>query len=343
MNLLFFGDLHIADKAPSGRVDDYAASILKKLDSISTLCKQEKVQYAISLGDVFHIKQPNRVSHALTQDLIVAFKRFHCPVYVVPGNHDLGPDGIESLPRQPLGTLERAGAIRIASSFTQLEAPPPTRGGPIENEYAWLIPRPYSAVAEGVHDGEVDPSYYTLLEGEQQAISSLPPAPVIGVAHASIVGPGDSRQYPTVPVDMIPGIEEYDLLVSGHLHECLGVIPIRTTDHTLFANPGSIGRTRRDISSYARTVEVLLVEVSGGKLTVTEVPLPGVAPALEVFGGREAVDSPDLPSDDITRFVEMLGEGLRADELSIPELLVELGDIPPPVKAEVQRLLEEAS
>lgn len=304
--------------------------------------------HAISLGDIFHIKQPNRVSHELTQELISTFKRFPCPVHVIPGNHDLGPDGMVSLPRQPLGTLERAGAVRVMQTMDLF-----ADEGDIGSQ-VWVVPRPYNAAAEGVHDGQTDASYYSLRSDEQSYIGQNE-RPVIGVVHGSIVGPGDSRQYPTVSVNEIPEFWHYDLLVSGHLHECLGVVPVEAlvdeckpgistpTHTTLFANPGSIGRTRRDIASYARTVEVLVVDIKEGQIMVEEVPLPGVAPALEVFGARPAIDSPELPEDEISAFVAALGEGLRADTLSIPELLAELGDIEPKVKAKVQELLEAAS
>ena len=326
MRLLVFGDLHIADKAPSGRVDDYMQTMLGKLASISQLCKEYKVKYALGLGDIYHIKQANRVSDTLRQQLIRMFKSFPCPVYVLPGNHDYGPAGLESIPHQPLGTLAEADAVKLVRSIED------TRLG------FWLVPRPYDAKADGFYDGEVDPSYYSLTEEEQTLIQKNP-VPVIGVAHGSILGPGDTRPYPYVNVDQIPGIEKYDLLIAGHIHESLGVMQV---GKTIFANPGSIGRTTRNLSNYARTVEVLVVSADEKGLTVEEVPLPGVAPALEVFGNREATDSPDQPDDEIRQFTEALGAGLRADELSIPELMATI-EAEPEVKAEVARLLEEAS
>ena len=319
MKLLVFGDVHAADRPPGGRVDDYTRAILDKLDAIAGLCKKYKVAYACSLGDIFHIKQPNRVSHNLVQQLILAFKRFPCKVLVVPGNHDLGPDGLMSLSRQPLGTLEKAGAVTILLDTD------------IWDETVWLVPRPYDATAEGVHDGETDPSYY--------AVEGPTKEPIIGLAHGSLLAPGDSRPYPYVNVDDIPNFDRYDLFVSGHLHECLGMVQV---GDTIFANPGSIGRTRRDIPSYTRTVEVLIVTVDENGLSVEEVPVPGVAPALEVFGGQEVPTEAEAPSDEITKFVEVLGEGLRADSLSIPEMLAEF-DVDPETKATVIRLLEEVS
>ncbi len=329
---VFAGDLHVADKAPAGRVDDYMDTILNKLVAIRDICVELGGCKAFFTGDIFHIKHPNRVSHRLVQELIHLFKSFPNVVHVNPGNHDLGPAGMLSLPSQPLGVLEKAGAVTI-----NLQARYFHEGGSF-----WLIPRPYNAAAEGVQDGEVHPEHYSITESERADIDDFP-APIIGLFHASIVGPGDSRPYPHFTADAIPSFEEYDLIISGHLHENLGVVPVGKK--TMFANPGSIARTSRNLPSYTRTVGVLAVNItSDGKMHIDEVPLPGVKPALEVFGAR-LEESPALEYDTkIAQFVEALGEDIRAEKLSWEERLATLGgDIPAPVLAEVQRLLEEAT
>ena len=324
--ILFFGDLHLADKAPSGRVDDYRQTILNKLAAIGQLCQQYDVDLAVQDGDWFHVKVPNRVSHRLVQDTIRVASAFPCPIWTIKGNHDIAADG--GIEQQPLGVLHEAEAVVVLEEI-------------VRTEDFWLVPRHYSTGAEGFSTGEVDPSYYSLTEDEQNRIAE-DPAFVIGVAHGSLLAPGDSRPYPFVTVDQIPNLQAYDLLVSGHIHEALGIVEI---GKTVFVNMGSIGRTKRDLASYSRTIEVLIVEVDDRGLTITEVPLPGVRPALEVFGRRTPDEAPDMNSDDISNFVEMLSQGIRADQLSIPELLSELSkteNIEPAVKAEVQRLLEEA-
>ncbi len=331
MKLLVMGDLHAADKPPLGRIDNYMETVLRKLGAIADLAREHDVAAVLSTGDIFHSKQSNRVSDTLRQRLIASFNSFPCQTYVVPGNHDYGPAGLESLSSQPLGTLEEAGAVTVLREITD------SRLG------VWIVPRPYNAVAEGFHTGTTDPLYYSLTEREQDIIANgQPGAPVIGIAHGSILPPGDTRQYPYVNVDDIPGIEHYNVYICGHIHEPLG---IHWVGNTIFANPGSVMRTSRDLTNYARQVQVLLVEVGdGGLLSVTEVPIPGMAPALEVFGRRPETHKPDANSDEITNFIELLGEGIRADTLTIPELLAELGEkIEPRVKAEVQRYLEEAS
>lgn len=335
--MLFVGDLHVADKAPAGRVDDYKTTILGKLLAIRDISAELGNCDVFFTGDIFHIKRPDRVSHHLVQELINIFGSFPGEVHVIPGNHDLGPAGMNSLSDQPLGSLIAAGVITFEWRARRIVLS--VKGK--DTTAFWLIPRPYNPTAEGVSDGVVHPEHYSLWTVEKEEIAKAP-APVIGLFHASIVGPGDDRPYPHFTADSIPGYDDYDLIVSGHLHENLGIVSVG--GRTLFANPGSVARVSRNLPSYVRKVEILKVSLNTeGKMSIEPVPLPGVKPALEVFGSR-LEDSPSLQNNaKIARFVDALGEDIRAEKLSWEERLSAFqGEIAAPVLAEVQRLLEES-
>lgn len=333
MNLLYFGDPHTSDRAPAGRIDDYSTNILNKLIEVGKLCVKYDIQYAVGLGDIFHSKRSNRVSDYLRQRLISIFKGFPCPVGVVPGNHDLGPDELASLSRQPLGTLEKAGAIQI------LLEPIYFKSKDVFDTGVWLIPRPYS------EKGDADPDYYALTEVEKNRIDAEAPGLVVMVAHGSILPPGGERPYPCVNVDTIPGIEDIDLLVSGHLHENMGIytLDIQTKPPcTYFANLGSLARTARTQANYSRQVQVLMQGVTNdGTLQVQALDIPGVLPALEVFEVKNTGLSSEAPSDEVENLVKALGKGLQSDTMSWPELLSSV-NVGGDVKQLVQKLLEEA-
>src|SRR5512136_1572334 len=82
-------DIHISDLNPRARTDDFKAAILDKLDQIQKACTKLKADALILAGDLFNFKTPSKNSHSLVRELIEVFRKFKCPVYMIPGNHDL--------------------------------------------------------------------------------------------------------------------------------------------------------------------------------------------------------------------------------------------------------------
>jgi len=105
-----FTDVHLADKNPISRKDNYCESIFNKLEQVSEMCEYLEADVAICAGDLFHVKAPGKNSHLLVSELIQSFKKFPCPVYTIIGNHDISQDNLRNLPKQPINTLLKAGA-----------------------------------------------------------------------------------------------------------------------------------------------------------------------------------------------------------------------------------------
>lgn len=106
-----FTDIHLADKNPASRIDEYMESILNKLEQARDICIDRKIDVALCGGDIFHIKTPTKNSHYLVSKTISVFKSFPCPIYSIYGNHDLRQDNITTLSKQPFYTLVKSGAL----------------------------------------------------------------------------------------------------------------------------------------------------------------------------------------------------------------------------------------
>lgn len=104
-NFISFNDVHISDKNPRARLDNYKETILGKILQAKDHCIAVKADAALIAGDLFNLKNPAKNSHRLNQDLIKVFKQFPCPIYMIEGNHDLTANRLESLEEQPLGVL----------------------------------------------------------------------------------------------------------------------------------------------------------------------------------------------------------------------------------------------
>ena len=319
MKILTVGDLHVRDGNPLGRTDNYKEAIFQKLMSIQGLALEHQVEHTVFLGDIFDQKRGSRVSDTIRQRLIVHFNSWHGEVWVVPGNHDMGSKGLSSLSNQPLGTVIEGSEACLLVGESILA----------EEVNAIFCPRPYNEARDA------DPTYYSLTEEERRTASDYPEFTTIMFAHGSLLGPGDDRPYPYVDAGTIP--DPAAIIISGHIHENLGIHTLPSGQ--LFYNSGSIGRTARTQANMTRTIQVGIIDME--EKTTMLYDVPGVAPASEVFEVAGPTNEAEV-NDEVIAFVQRLGEGLRAEQLTIDELLAG-GDMNPDVKKLVKRLLEEAS
>lgn len=113
MRLMLAADLHISDRPPSVRTDNYTQDILDKLLFASAQAAYNNCDALVLAGDVFHIKAPSRTSHWLVQATHEVLTSGGLPVYVVPGNHDMSHDRLDSLDSQPLGSLVKMDGVDL--------------------------------------------------------------------------------------------------------------------------------------------------------------------------------------------------------------------------------------
>jgi DNA repair exonuclease SbcCD nuclease subunit len=109
INLVWRTDVHLSDRAPSSRTDDWAATVFDKLGQVRDLAREVNAAAIIDGGDFFHIKSPGRNSHALVHRTAEHHADYPCPIYCTPGNHDSVYGDYAFLPQQPLGVLFSTG------------------------------------------------------------------------------------------------------------------------------------------------------------------------------------------------------------------------------------------
>lgn len=90
-------DLHFMLRNPSSRKDSYYEACFQKFEFILNQCDT-----LILLGDVFDKARTEDIVKNRILTLLNAYKK---KVYVIPGNHDIEHDNIETLPNTSLGNL----------------------------------------------------------------------------------------------------------------------------------------------------------------------------------------------------------------------------------------------
>jgi predicted phosphodiesterase len=114
MKLAFIGDIHLDDKNPGSRIDNYCVAVIKKLDWVFNWCREHEVDKIILLGDLFHRRDVGGRARNLCVKLMQ--KHYSFPgapeILATIGNHDTGNDSA-NLKSTTLWTFVQVGYIKI--------------------------------------------------------------------------------------------------------------------------------------------------------------------------------------------------------------------------------------
>ncbi len=321
---LLMGDLHLSDRPPSSCTDDYLLDLFTILNHVARIAHQRQARAVIWAGDVFHHKTPGRTSHQTVRATIELARTFPCPVYVVPGNHDMLHDRIDSIDAtQPLGVVIASGAVKLLNGWMG-----PTddldRDGFLDPVYGvpWLQTftdaTVFAALAD-YRDGITDP--HSLV-----------------VTHAPLYPLGRELVHEFYPaVNWAEAMGGVGNVYYGHVHEPHGIHGVCGVN---FCNAGALSRGSLHEHNLTRPVQIAAWSSDTGEFELIDVPHK---PASEVFRLQEA-QQVRTAKVELEAFLASVGAA-SLDITSIETVMdhVEGLDLGPSVLKFIRQLLEEAN
>lgn len=319
--ILVIGDVHICDHSPGQRVEGYKEHILAKLYECVKIAHSNNITHVLFLGDIFHVKVANRISHRLVQDMASLFNAFNLPIIILVGNHDITDGTLDTLEKQPLGTFEFLPNVTLLKNDKYSIS---------DDINIYPVPGVTGITLED----------FTLSKENKNDILAV---------HQSIV-PDISKEKEMLQdhcfdAKAIAENTDIDIILYGHHHRFDGIYNIARDCGTsaLFSNLGSICRLTVVDEDVNKEPSVLILSFDSEDNAVTEiVPLTQVVPASEAYFLDEHLEQKAHNKD-----IEDTIKKLRAAEItsfSIESVISDVefrSDIDRPVKEAALQLLEE--
>jgi len=297
IRFLVVGDVHYSDSTPRGRRDDFPRSCLRKLSEVGEIAREEGVRAVLQLGDLFD--RPTLPLQAAA-DLAEVLRGYPCPIYAIPGNHDL-PGGPQSLARTMLGFFHRLGLIRLVH-----EEP--------------VILKEGIQISGTTYHPDMD-------RRDRQEDYAPPPAPpgvhTIHLVHGMLL---EEPLFPDQPWTQVDEIWPFaaDLTLSGHYH--YGFRRVIEREGKAVANPGALCRLSATPEEMARRPKVLLVLYQPERLppfSFRELPLSSASPGEEVLS-REHLEARRRQA--VGEFAELIEETSVFQAFEMREIVERLSD-----------------
>ena len=264
--VMFVGDIHLMDKQPKNRLDDYSLAIRTKLIECFIIAEERKLDAVVLLGDLFEVYEVGPLLRNQTLDILKGVpngnKPWSFPIYICVGNHDL--DSSSNLEKTALGTLIAAG---------------------------YLIKTDYSP-SLGMSFAHYHPSLDRDIKSGLLTTSSA----IIWVCHASISNKLDRFGEYTFLFEDTPLHPNTSLVISGHIHH---EMKQTRSDGKRFINPGAISRYSASRDNLEKDIEILILDytLDGEILNEEYLKLKSAKPASEVFKLDEIKAAKDLKKD----------------------------------------------
>jgi len=296
MRVLVVNDIHAAASPPMGCTDLYPSDILNMLREARDYAISEQCEYTVITGDTFHAKR--NTPYWLVRELMEIFASWPGRKLAIVGNHDLGYEGLASIPKQPIGVLFEAGVLEWLKDDLVVTSE--------DGVIVQFSPANYTDT--------LDHNPFNFGLERQDGVDWA-----VKVSHGSLTPPGKPFPYHTVPIDTVP-TEGLDLVLNGHLHTDSG---IQEVNDCTFACLGSLGRTQNNEDNRERQMRLLMVEFTKKTMDCTELPLLSAAKAEDLFlikqGGEVEV------SKAMQAFVRNIESATRLEEGSLDEVVARIG------------------
>ena len=244
---LLIGDPHLSSRTPGLRKDDYARTILRKLEWCLRTASENQLQ-PILLGDLFHFPKDN--ANWMLSELCRLLQTYK-PVGIY-GNHDCSTN--ELLDDDSLSILHSAGLLPLLDR----DGPWQARIGDTDvllggTSWGQKIPK------------NLDPKEYGLPATTR----------AIWLTHHDLIVSGYEESGRIKPRE-IPGI---DMVVNGHLHH---PVEPTVTGGTRWLVPGNTSRVKNSDATAQFRPQVLILRLDDGNWAEEMVGVPH-EPFEEVF------------------------------------------------------------